>query len=627
MGTETWIISLPLSDSILYLKIIHPPNFREEPLFLLLFLLYPLYRLYIFLQQIREFFVAWEARGEGYEPQAVVCVASSGDFFGEDGPDFFDGAAVSERGSFCHIAVEAGVHVSVGVELFPDAVASVFVLPEEEDVSVFEVGYEGAVVEAFFVVVHPKVRLPVGVVGVEGRFVAAGVGGVPGDDAVVDEADFCVFPFQADFCAGFKAGKAVLAFFFEDLDAVFEFPSFGHEGFDEAEEAPHFIELIGPFPLELVEGGNVKARERVLKVFVEAVEDGVSGVAEDGHGHGFGHFAFCFFIPWRKRNAADALPEEYRAFPVVDELREGFDAHAVFTIAGEAGDFALAVFEAFYVAVDFLDEGEEILVEFHEERFSEAVLCDVPCHFRVEGGRRRCAGSVVEVLGPDVRLGTPVAQRPHMLHAKSQSRIGRAGEFVQYVQHHGRFVADGVEAEQHFRIDAKRPFELSGNMDIALHEIEGECLDFLDELIPHFLPALLFHVARIDFEDPVPRAACAFDGHNVVARDEREVLPGKEEDVLLPFGEDVRLLGFPLLPRKRHDVEAVHGEAEARRRFEAEEYILILRQGKGGREMARQPVRVYREAPGGNDPFLLCFKREGEWQFRSCNHRASAPRL
>ena len=58
MGTETWIIFLPLSDSILYLKIIYPPNFREEPLFLLLFLLYPLYRLYIFLQQIREFFVA-----------------------------------------------------------------------------------------------------------------------------------------------------------------------------------------------------------------------------------------------------------------------------------------------------------------------------------------------------------------------------------------------------------------------------------------------------------------------------------------------------------------------------------------------------------------------------------------
>ena len=35
MGTETWIISLPLSDSILYLKIIHPPNFREEPNFLI----------------------------------------------------------------------------------------------------------------------------------------------------------------------------------------------------------------------------------------------------------------------------------------------------------------------------------------------------------------------------------------------------------------------------------------------------------------------------------------------------------------------------------------------------------------------------------------------------------------
>ena len=31
MGTEIWIISLPLSDSILCLKIIHPPNFREEP--------------------------------------------------------------------------------------------------------------------------------------------------------------------------------------------------------------------------------------------------------------------------------------------------------------------------------------------------------------------------------------------------------------------------------------------------------------------------------------------------------------------------------------------------------------------------------------------------------------------
>ena len=36
MGTETWIISLPLSDSILYLKIIHPPNFREEPNFLII---------------------------------------------------------------------------------------------------------------------------------------------------------------------------------------------------------------------------------------------------------------------------------------------------------------------------------------------------------------------------------------------------------------------------------------------------------------------------------------------------------------------------------------------------------------------------------------------------------------
>ena len=34
MGTEIWIISLPLSDSILYLKIIHPPNFREELLLL-----------------------------------------------------------------------------------------------------------------------------------------------------------------------------------------------------------------------------------------------------------------------------------------------------------------------------------------------------------------------------------------------------------------------------------------------------------------------------------------------------------------------------------------------------------------------------------------------------------------
>lgn len=34
MGTEIWIISLPLSDSILYLWIIHPPKFREEPKFL-----------------------------------------------------------------------------------------------------------------------------------------------------------------------------------------------------------------------------------------------------------------------------------------------------------------------------------------------------------------------------------------------------------------------------------------------------------------------------------------------------------------------------------------------------------------------------------------------------------------
>ena len=30
MGTEIWIISLPLSDFTLYLRIIHLPNFREE---------------------------------------------------------------------------------------------------------------------------------------------------------------------------------------------------------------------------------------------------------------------------------------------------------------------------------------------------------------------------------------------------------------------------------------------------------------------------------------------------------------------------------------------------------------------------------------------------------------------
>lgn len=34
MGTEIWIISLPLSDSILYRRIIYPQNFREEPNFL-----------------------------------------------------------------------------------------------------------------------------------------------------------------------------------------------------------------------------------------------------------------------------------------------------------------------------------------------------------------------------------------------------------------------------------------------------------------------------------------------------------------------------------------------------------------------------------------------------------------
>lgn len=34
MSTEIWIISLPLSDFILYLRIIHPQNFREELLLL-----------------------------------------------------------------------------------------------------------------------------------------------------------------------------------------------------------------------------------------------------------------------------------------------------------------------------------------------------------------------------------------------------------------------------------------------------------------------------------------------------------------------------------------------------------------------------------------------------------------
>ena len=60
MGTEIWIISLPLSDSILCLKIIHPPNFREEPIFMSTFVPLSIDLYLPALPQMREYFQASE---------------------------------------------------------------------------------------------------------------------------------------------------------------------------------------------------------------------------------------------------------------------------------------------------------------------------------------------------------------------------------------------------------------------------------------------------------------------------------------------------------------------------------------------------------------------------------------
>ena len=83
------------------------------------------------------------------------------------------------------------------------------------------------------------------------------------------------------------------------------------------------------------------------------------------------------------------------------------------------------------------------------------------------------------------------------------------------MKHHAGIVADGIEAQQEVWIDIQR----TRHVDALFHEIEGQMLDLLQELLAHILPALLAHVAGRDLQKAVPRLAAPGDGQDIVAGD------------------------------------------------------------------------------------------------------------
>ena len=167
-------------------------------------------------------------------------------------------------------------------------------------------------------------------------------------------------------------------------------------------------------------------------------------------------------------------------------------------------------------------------------------------------------------------------------------------------------------------------------MDILPHEIEGNRLDFIGKFVPHVLPALLAHVFRRDFEESIPGAACPGDGKHVVARHQGEILSFEEKERRLapPEGLDVGLAIDTLGSRDGDYVESVHGEPEISRSFEAEEDILVFREGEARFLFAGELGWIIGESSEIFHPFVpAAGEGEGERKFRWCNHRVSAPRL
>lgn len=523
-----------------------------------------------------------------------------------------------------HIPVEFRIHVPVGVELDAELRAVRPVVPQAVDIAVFEIRHQRAAVQPLPVVVDAHIRPAVGVIRIERRGPAVGVGRRTRHDGVIGEAEHLVPAGHGDDCARFEAFQRVLSLFLGDGRAALHLPAPGGQGLHEGEEAPQLVELVRPFPLEAVEGGHGQTGLRPLKMAVEPVEHGVAGIAEHG---GVRHEGIDRLRLGEPRGAArfpDGVPQLLRPEAVAGEPFQRLGAHFILVVLFIPAEFLLLAPHAGGILVDAVDEFPQALVEAEEDGLGVAVFRYVPRGLRPDGPFIRQPRMDALPAGPAVRLFLPLHVAGDAAGPEGDAAVRRAGKLAHDVEHPVEHVVHDVEAEEHGAPHAEGVPEGRGNVHGALHEIEGEPADLPEKLVPHILPLLFLQIPRDDLDHAVPRTAPAGDGDDVVARHEGKIPPLEERHI--PVGR--RKVHFPVhrfRPGDGHHVQPVHGEAEIRRRAEAEADVLILHDAQIGGE----GVILRGAVLGEPEQRALALLRaeahlEGE-PLRRCSHRVSAP--
>ena len=245
---------------------------------------------------------------------------------------------------------------------------------------------------------------------------------------------------------------------------------------------------------------------------MEVVEERVARITENGHRDEGRHPAAGFFEPCRAGDALDVSKNGERLFPIVAKFDERCLASSVLLILRVRQERLTSGIEAHDEAIDLTDEIPQILREAKQDGFGETVLCDVVGDLRIE---QMLPGRRAQGLGRDVRCRRRDAGGAGRLLPAHEAAIRRAGKLAEHMKHHAGIVADGIEAQQKVWIDIQR----TRHVDALFHEIEGQMLDLLQELLAHILPALLAHVAGRDLQKAVPRLAAPGDGQDIVAGD------------------------------------------------------------------------------------------------------------
>lgn len=148
-----------------------------------------------------------------------------------------------------------------------------------------------------------------GLIGIEGTIVPVRARSGAGDCGVIDEMELFFAPLHADDRAGLKALQNVFAAFFRHGGTALHGPASRGEGFDESEDAPEFVELICPFPLEAVVRGDGKTVFRTGQAPVKAAEHSIAGVPEGGGVRRGGGALPGFEEPRRFFGPADGVPQ------------------------------------------------------------------------------------------------------------------------------------------------------------------------------------------------------------------------------------------------------------------------------------------------------------------------------